>query len=52
MSQGSYILGRTKKVIKVGKIRGKYDVLVFEEKRIALIGNKKKINLEMTQCKS
>ena len=33
-------LGRTKKVIKVGKISKKYDILTVEEKRIYVIGNK------------
>ena len=31
------ILGRTKKVIRAGKISEKYDILTVEEKRIALI---------------
>ena len=35
-------LGRTKKVIKVGKISGKYDILTVEEKWIALIGKRLK----------
>ena len=41
-------LGRTKKVIKVGKISGKYDILTVEEKWITLIWNRKKRSLEMT----
>ena len=41
-------LGRTKKVIKVGKIGDKYDIFTVEEKRIVLIGNRTKRILEMT----
>ena len=41
-------LGITKKVIKVGKISGKSDILTVEDKRIALIINKTKISLGMT----
>ena len=41
-------MGRTKKIIKVGKISGKDDILTVEEKRISLIGHKKKISLEIT----
>ena len=37
-------LGRTKKVINVGKISGKYDVLTVEEKRVSLILNKTTIS--------
>ena len=44
-------LGRTKKVIKVGKIRENYDVLTAEEKRIYLIGDKTKISLVMMTSK-
>ena len=40
-------LGRTKKLIKLGKISGKYGILTVEEKLISLIGNKTKIILEM-----
>ena len=40
-------LGRTKKVIKVGKISGKYDILPVEEKSVALIRNNIKRILEM-----
>ena len=40
--------GRTKKVIKVGKISEKDEMLTVEEKRISLIGNKTKRILEMT----
>ena len=40
--------GRTKIVIKVGEISGKYDILIVEEKRKSLIGNKTEIILEMT----
>ena len=41
-------LGITKKVIKVGKISGKSDILTVEDKRIALIVKNKKISLGMT----
>ena len=41
-------LGRTKKVIKSGKIREKDDIITDEEKRIDFIVNKTKISLEMT----
>ena len=41
-------LVRTRKVVKVGKISGKYDILIVEEKRVSLIVNKTKIILEMT----
>ena len=41
-------LGITKKVIKVGKISGKSDILTVEDKRISLIVNKTKISLGMT----
>ena len=34
-------LGITKKIIKVGEISVKYDILTVEEKRIVFIGNKK-----------
>ena len=40
-------LGRTKKVIKVGKISDKYDILPVEEKSVALIRNNIKRRLEM-----
>ena len=42
-------LGRTKKVIKFGKVSEKYDILKFEERQIALIGTT--ISLEMTPYK-
>ena len=38
----------TKKVIKVGKISGKNNILKFEEEQISLIVNKTKISLEIT----
>ena len=41
-------LGRTKKVIKVGTVSEKDDILTVEEIRIPLIGNGTKIILEMT----
>ena len=41
-------IGLTKKVIKVGKIIGKYDILTGEEKWAAIIGNNKKTSLKMT----
>ena len=41
-------LGRTKKVIKVGKISEKYDILTVEERLIALFVDKKKRSIEMT----
>ena len=44
-------MGRTKKVIKVGKISCKDDILIFEKKRVVLIGNKTKRSLEMTTQK-
>ena len=40
-------LGRTKKVIKVGKVSGKYEILTVEENQISLIGNNTKRILEM-----
>ena len=43
------ILGRTKKIIKVGKISGKDDILTVIEKRATLIGNNITISLEMNQ---
>ena len=42
-------LGKTKKLIKVGGISGKYDILKVEEKQVALIENKTKWVLKMTQ---
>ena len=41
-------LERTKKVIKVGKIIGKYENLTVEDKWISLIGDNTKRSLEMT----
>ena len=41
-------MGRNRKVIKVGEISGKYDILTVEEKQIYLIGNNMKRRLEMT----
>ena len=41
-------LGRTKNMIKVGKISEKYDISTVEEKIISLIGNKMRRILEMT----
>ena len=35
---------RTKKVVKVGKISGKNDILTVEEKLVSIIGNKTKNN--------
>ena len=35
-------IGKTKRVIKFGKIGGKYDILTVEVKRIDLIGYKYK----------
>ena len=43
---------KMQKVIKVGKISDKDDILTLEEKRISLIENKTKRILEMTQGKS
>ena len=40
-------LGRTKKVIKVGEISEKCDILTVEEKETSLIGNKTKVILEI-----
>ena len=40
-------LGRTKKVIKIGKISDKYDIITVG-KKISLFGNETKISLEMT----
>ena len=42
---------RTKKVIKVGKINDKDDILTVEEKRISLVGDKKKTSLASTPRK-
>ena len=41
-------LGRTKKVIRVGKISEKCDILTVEGERIALVTNKMKRSLEIT----
>ena len=38
-------------MIKVGKISCKDDILIFEKKRVVLIGNKTKRCLEMTTQK-
>ena len=38
--------GNIQKVVKVGKISFKYDILTVEEKLISLIGNKTKRSLE------
>ena len=38
-------------MIKVGKISGKYDILIFEEKLIALNVNKTKRSLEIIPWK-
>ena len=42
------ILGRTKKVIKSGKISVKHDILTAQEKGISLIGKEKQIRREMS----
>ena len=44
-------IGKNQKMIKVGKISEKYDILTVEEKLIPLIGNKTKRSLEMTPGK-
>ena len=44
-------LGRSKKVIKVGKISGKYYILIVEEKRVTFIGKKAERSLEITPWK-
>ena len=44
-------LVRTKKLIKVGKICGKDDILNVQEKQVTLIGSKKKRSLEMNPRK-
>ena len=35
-------LGRSKKVVKDGKINGNYDILTVDEKQVKIIGNKTK----------
>ena len=45
LSHGSHIFGRTKKVIKVGKISERYGILTVEEKRTSLIGFNTKVRL-------
>ena len=42
---------KNKKVIKVGEIGEIDQILTVEEKRMARIGSKKKMSLEMTQGK-
>ena len=44
-------LVKTKKVIKVGKISGKYYILSVEERKISLIVNNTERSLEMTPLK-
>ena len=44
-------LGRTKKLIKVGKINGKYDILTVEEKWISIFGNKKRSHWNYSKMK-
>ena len=44
-------LGRTKKLINVGKFCGKYDILKDEEKGVSLIGNKIKKSLRQLHGK-
>ena len=44
-------LGRTKRFLRVVKIRAKYDNLKIQEKHIAHRVNKTNINLETTPCK-
>ena len=44
-------IGKNQKMIKVGKISEKYDILTAEEKIIPLIGNKTKRSLGMTPGK-
>ena len=46
-----YYFGNNKKIIKVEKISGKYDILTVEEKRVALIVNNAKISLEINPQK-
>ena len=46
-----YYFGNNKKIIKVEKISGKYDILTVEEKRVTLIGNNKKRSIEITPWK-
>ena len=43
--------GNSQKVVKVGKISFKYDILTVEEKQIALIGKKTKMSLEVNSRK-
>ena len=43
-------IGRNKKVLKVGKISAKDDILTFQEKQAAHIGNNPKISLGITPC--
>ena len=38
-------------MIKIGEICNKYDILIIQEKRVALIGNKTDIILEMVPQK-
>ena len=42
---------KNQKVIKIGEICNKYDILTLQEKRVALIGNKTNIILEMAPQK-
>ena len=44
-------IGKTKKIIKVGEISEKDDILTVGKKWISLIGNKTKRSLEMTPWK-
>ena len=40
--------GRSRKVIMVGKISSKYEILTVEEREISIIGIKTRIILDMT----
>ena len=44
-------LGRTRRVLKVGKMSTKYDILTFQEGKISHRGNKTNTILEMTTRK-
>ena len=44
-------LGRTKKVIKVGRISAKDDILTVKERKVSHIVNNTKLSLEMTSSK-
>ena len=47
----SIIFWKTKKVIKIGGICNKYDIITIQETRVALVGTKTKIILEMVPQK-